>query len=205
MKSQKEAVPSRESFLIGCEAQNIYKIFIKEMGKIEKLRNINFMEDDQSLATYLADEGPSYYFDFISKEENKLLPIEVNNLSDSNNKLSPIHSDIEISLRRFTKTRQVSDKYGTIAQYLAMSTLVHEIIYEPLTYNKALHSTESAKWQDAMQQKYNAFVKNHTWDKVFVPDNQKILKDKWVYKLKISNIGIISRYKARWVAKDFEQ
>ena len=56
-----------------------------------------------------------------------------------------------------------------------------------------------------MQEEYNAFVKNNTWDIVSVPDNQKVLKSKWVYKLKMSNKGTISRYKARWVAIKFKQ
>ena len=33
VKSQKEAVPSREGFFVGYETQNIYKIFIKETSK----------------------------------------------------------------------------------------------------------------------------------------------------------------------------
>ena len=122
VKSQKRAIPSQEDFLVGYEAQNIYKIFIKEMGKIEKLRDVKFIEDDQSLATYLADKGFFYYLDFTSKEENEPLPMEVNNLSNSNNKLSPIYSDTEIFLHYSTKIQHVPDKYGIIAQHLAMLT-----------------------------------------------------------------------------------
>lgn len=56
-----------------------------------------------------------------------------------------------------------------------------------------------------MQEEYDALVENHTWDIVYIPDGQKVLKGKWVYKLKTSNEGTVSRYKARWVAKGFEQ
>ncbi len=37
------------------------------------------------------------------------------------------------------------------------------------------------------------------------PKNYKILRGKWVYKLKYGIDGKICRYKARWVAKSFEQ
>ena len=100
MKSQKEAVPNRKCFLVGYKAQNIYKIFIKETGKIEKLRDVKFMEDNQLLVTYLADKGLFYYPDFTSKKKNEPLPMEVNNPSNSKNKLSSIHSDTEIPLCR---------------------------------------------------------------------------------------------------------
>ena len=115
------------------------------MNKIEKLRDVKFMEDNQSLATYLADKGLFYYFDFILKEENKLLSMKVNNPFDSDNKSSPIYSDTETPLCRSTKTRHIPDKYNTIAQHLAMSIFVQDVIYEPLTYNEALRFSESAK------------------------------------------------------------
>lgn len=86
-----------------------------------------------------------------------------------------------------------------------MSTLVLEVIYEFFTYNKVLHSPKSTKFQDAIQEEYNTFVKNYTLDTIFVSDNQKVLKVKWLYKLKMSNQCTISSYKVRWVAKRFEQ
>ncbi len=46
---------------------------------------------------------------------------------------------------------------------------------------------------------------NHTWDLVDTPKNHKILRGEWVYKLKYRIDGKICRYKARWVAKGFEQ
>ena len=46
VKSQKGVVPSREGYLVGYLGQNIYKIYFPEMGKIERLRNITFIEDD---------------------------------------------------------------------------------------------------------------------------------------------------------------
>ena len=115
MKNQRRVIPSQKGFLVGYEAQNIYKIFFKQTGKIEKLRDVKFMENNQLLETYLANEGPFYYPDFISKEKNKLLPMKVNNLSNNNNKLSPIYSDTKISLCYSTKTWYVCDKCGIIA------------------------------------------------------------------------------------------
>lgn len=49
------------------------------MGKIENLKNVKFIEDNQSIAIYLADKGLFYYPDVISKEKNKPLSIKANN------------------------------------------------------------------------------------------------------------------------------
>ena len=208
VKSQKGVMPSREGFLVGYLGQNIYKIYFPETGKIERLRDITFMEDDQPLETPLPDQESFYYPDFASDEvaEHQLHLTEANtDLSDNDSELSPVDSGMETPPRRSTRMRHAPQRYGTIAQHLAMSTVVQEVIHEPLTFNAALHSPEAAQWQEAMQEEYDALVENHTWDIVYIPDGQKVLKGKWVYKLKTSNEGTVSRYKARWVAKGFEQ
>lgn len=42
-----------------------------------------------------------------------------------------------------------------------MLTFVSEVVHKPFIYNEFLHFSKSAKWQNVMQEKYNAFVKNH--------------------------------------------
>ncbi len=56
-----------------------------------------------------------------------------------------------------------------------------------------------------MDDKVKSLEDNHTWDLVDAPKNPKILRGKWIYKLNYGIDGKISRYKARWVAKSFEQ
>lgn len=60
----------------------------------------------------------------ISHKKIEPLPIKVNNLSNSDNKLSPIYSNTKTSLRCSTKTQYVPNKYNTITYHLTMSTLV---------------------------------------------------------------------------------
>lgn len=50
-----------------------------------------------------------------------------------------------------------------------MSSVVKETIYKLLIYNEALCSFEAIQWQNAMQNKYNALIKNYIWDIVYVP------------------------------------
>lgn len=54
-----------------------------------------------------------------------------------------------------------------------------------------------------MDEKVSSLYENHTWDLVDLPNNTAILRGKWVYKLKYNINGMISHYKARWVAKGF--
>lgn len=41
-----------------------------------------------------------------------------------------------------------------------------------------------------MQKKYAAFIKNYTQDIFYIPENQKVFKEKQVYKIKKSNKDI---------------
>ncbi len=46
---------------------------------------------------------------------------------------------------------------------------------------------------------------NNTWDIVNVSSDQHVLKECWVYKVKCDTYDQVSRYKAHWVVKDYEQ
>jgi Reverse transcriptase (RNA-dependent DNA polymerase) len=56
-----------------------------------------------------------------------------------------------------------------------------------------------------MEEEISSIQKNETWQLVSLPDNQKAIGLKWVYKLKKNTEGIIVKYKARLVAKGYVQ
>ena len=46
---------------------------------------------------------------------------------------------------------------------------------------------------------------NQTWNLTSLPPNKKAIGGKWVYKIKYKVYGTIERYKARLVAKRYNQ
>jgi hypothetical protein len=56
-----------------------------------------------------------------------------------------------------------------------------------------------------MQGEYNSLLYNQTWDVVPLPSGRKIIRFKWVYKIKSAAYGHIRRYNARLVSKGFQQ
>ena len=54
-----------------------------------------------------------------------------------------------------------------------------------------------------MEEEMNSLLENHTYELVKLSKGRKILKNKWVFKLK--NDGKNLRYKARLVVKGFGQ
>ena len=61
------------------------------------------------------------------------------------------------------------------------------------------------KWRAAMQDEINLIHNNHTWSLVSLPPGKKAITSRWVFKLKEDPSGQLSRYKARLVARGFEQ
>ena len=56
-----------------------------------------------------------------------------------------------------------------------------------------------------MREEFEALQKNKTWELVPPFRDQKVVENKWVYKVKYNPDGTVARYKARLVAKGFHQ
>jgi hypothetical protein len=54
-----------------------------------------------------------------------------------------------------------------------------------------------------MQEEFDSLMENGTWEYQELLKRRKIIKNKWVYKLKLATNESVDRYKARLVAKGF--
>nr|GFB51394.1 retrovirus-related Pol polyprotein from transposon TNT 1-94 [Tanacetum cinerariifolium] len=75
-------------------------------------------------------------------------------------------------------------------------------IIEPKTYKEAL--TQSC-WIEAMQEEFNEFERLEVWKLVPRPDKVMMITLKWIYKVKLDELGGILKNKARLVARGYRQ
>jgi hypothetical protein len=61
------------------------------------------------------------------------------------------------------------------------------------------------EWQLAMSEELAALEATRTWDMVPLPPQSVTITCKWVYKVKTRSDGSVDRYKARLVARGFQQ
>ncbi|CAM8959850.1 unnamed protein product [Rhodiola kirilowii] len=83
--------------------------------------------------------------------------------------------------------------------------LAHLVLFadcDPLSFEEAI---KEKKWQDAMDAEIRAIEKNDTWELTDLPEGQKTIGVKWVYKTKLNEKGEVEKYKARLVAKGYKQ
>lgn len=90
-------------------------------------------------------------------------------------------------------------KTGVFKPKLYNVSFVHK---EPYFVEEAM---QDPKWFEAIKEEYNALLKNNTWSLVPRSISQKITSNKWVYRVKHNSDGSLAKYKAKLVAKGFQQ
>ena len=76
---------------------------------------------------------------------------------------------------------------------------------DPVTVTEALTRSDSMEWKRAMQGEMEALNSQNAWTLVPRPAGRKVIKTKWVFRLKYRANGEIDKYKARFCAKGFSQ
>ena len=75
----------------------------------------------------------------------------------------------------------------------------------PNSLEQVKKSQSRDEWLEAMIKEYNLLVDNKTWQLCELPAHKKSLGGRWVFALKKDENGEIGKYKARYVAKGFNQ
>lgn len=75
----------------------------------------------------------------------------------------------------------------------------------PISFEEAIASKDSIKWRQAMDEEMSAHQENGTWELVDLPQGAPVIDNKFVYMIKTGQNGENERYKARLVARGFQQ
>ena len=95
----------------------------------------------------------------------------------------------------------------------AYQSIIEEVLRHSLNfdsqkltnYKKVMISSQRDNWFQFIKNELQSHRENDIWVFVFSSIEQRVLENKWIYKLKRDFEEKIQRYKVRWVVRDFEQ
>ena len=105
---------------------------------------------------------------------------------------------VESQVRRSTRECCLSTRYP-IANYIMITEEG-----EPKSFQEVQFHKDKQSWLKAMHEEMNSLNKNKTYDLVELPKGKKVLKNKWVFKLKKDGDKLV-KYNVRLVVKGFNQ
>ncbi|BBH04595.1 ADP glucose pyrophosphorylase large subunit 1 [Prunus dulcis] len=80
--------------------------------------------------------------------------------------------------------------------------MAYDVNCDPISFQEAV---KEPKWQKSMDAEIRAIEKNDTWVLTDLPNGQKKIGVKWVFKTNLNEKGEIEKHKARLVAKGYKQ
>nr|GEX81537.1 retrovirus-related Pol polyprotein from transposon TNT 1-94 [Tanacetum cinerariifolium] len=146
------------------------------------------------------------------------VPISEVTSAQSSSTVSPytiVQSDHQITQHnsKWTKDHPLDNIIGQLSRPVSIRLQLHEqalfcyydtflTLVEPKTYKDAL--TQSC-WIEAMQKELNEFERLEVWELVPHPDKIMVITLKWIYKVKLDELGGILKNKAYLVARGYRQ
>jgi len=121
-------------------------------------------------------------------------------LEDDEDRLDASYDDEPLRYRTMENILGDDSPPGQAPRLFAQLHLSHA--GEPTGYAEA---KGDPAWEAAMKQELQAMEKNKTWELVHLPAGHRPISLKWVYKLKKDEKGMVTRHKARLVARGFMQ
>ncbi|KAK1651569.1 hypothetical protein QYE76_069374 [Lolium multiflorum] len=184
-----------------------YTFYHRSEGKIFVAKNGTFLEKE-----FLTKEVTRRKVELDEIDESSLInqssavPEDVHvsptlateEVNDNDNETS---NEIATEPRRSTRERATPDWYDPCLNVM----IVDNNDEDPATYEEAMMSLDSNKWQEAMKSEMGSMYDNKVWTLVDLPDSRKAVENKWIFKRKTDADGNITIYKARLVAKGFRQ
>lgn len=132
--------------------------------------------------------------DFHSVSDHEEPSISVSETNDSD--YVPV-TDVEASSGKDVRKSQRQKKPKMYDDSVTYFTTENQVSVENLTcLQEALSGPNSEKWIIAMKSESQSFTENRAWDVVTLPEGQKAIKCKWVYKRK-SNSDRSAIFRAR--------
>lgn len=156
------------------------------------MRNLNDPNNEISTSDVLPNMDESI-------NENEVVDNETIDLTEDEDEISPEEA---VAVRRSNRERHLPRKLLNYITGLE-SCVTNKVI--PEKYNDIKSLEDADKWMKAVADELKSMEKNQVWNIVESPKGAKLLTSKWVFCIKTDENGNPTKYKARLVARGFQQ
>lgn len=200
---------AKKVFLVGYESTNKnFRLYYPETKKVFISSDVRFNELDSKTFVIQDDYEDENELKVASKQNNEKYSMSESDSSnfedDEDNTLVTEEDSGELESHK-SENKRNNKRYNLRPEVKLLERYTGYFVSEPRTYEEAVQSTEVEQWKCAMDDEYNSLITNHTWDLVEPPADQKVIDNRWVFKIKHNTNGTIDRYKARLVIRGFTQ
>ena len=115
-----------------------------------------------------------------------------------------VEQPVPIGPRQSGREKRGVPSLRFIEEYLA-AAVEQEVKQSPQSAQEAMQGPHCEKWKKAMKSEMDSLKENGVFEIVDRPAGKKVIKSKWVFRVKTNELGEIEKYKARVVAKGFSQ
>ncbi|GKA01081.1 ribonuclease H-like domain-containing protein, partial [Tanacetum coccineum] len=136
------------------------------------------------------NEGEDYYGSNVSVNESEMAAT----LEDNYNEFV-VDSKVKFGLEKIVNYSKLSSENKCFVTELK----------ENLEAKSFWQACKDQHWIEAIKNEMDVLYRNDTWELIGLPKDRKAIGSKWVYKVKYKSNGEIKGYKARLVAKRYNQ
>lgn len=194
----------KEYVMVGySESSKAYRLYDKSTGDVKISRDVYFVEN----IVPISKESASATIMLEDENDEQDIMAEDDSVQDIDDDIQDeIEDDVvvnEAPKRGPGRPKMIRTglRGRPAKQYNVLNIMLANNMIVPLTAQQAQACPQAEQWKLAMDEEYDALIKNDTWDLVKLPSGLKPIGCKWVFTLKTNPAGEVERFKARLVAK----
>uniref|UniRef100_A0AAV1T6S9 Reverse transcriptase Ty1/copia-type domain-containing protein n=1 Tax=Peronospora matthiolae TaxID=2874970 RepID=A0AAV1T6S9_9STRA len=220
---------ARAGIFVGYEeVSKAYRVYDIEAGQVVISRDVNFDESTFGLQLPITDEDvDDLDFELLDLDDEELLQMEYKQTGKRKNRLNDEDTAAprpravrqrpgleESSAPENNSSRQEEDEEtkdsgdSTPPVFWRASANAVEAavdLSEPSTFEAAVSGPDQVHWRKAIHAELESMRLRGVFRAAKLPNGQRAIGTKWVFKIKRKADGSIEKYKARLVAKGFRQ
>lgn len=191
----------RKLYMVGYTV-NGYRLWDAEKGKVVVARDIMF--DESSLF------GEKQIVQEVSTEQIELscgnLQAEDPEEASSEDDSVPENESQQTVTRRSERSRKDPVWFDCYEMSCGLALSAENFVEDlPNTVAELKKREDWQRWKEAITEEMESLEKNKTWVLTSLPNGRTVIDSKWVFKIKRNEVGAVDRYKARLVARGFNQ